>query len=266
MKPIPVVVREEIIAALRSGLTQRQASERFGVSEVSVRRFARCDREGSGLLPREAARHGPESILDETDMAWLRAEVERRPEATREDLAERVLAERGRAVSIPTLSRTLRLLGVRKMRPVLEDAPPPPTERVTRYRAQHRREPVRGSYPTDLTDSEWSVLEPIFEEPGRRGRPAIHSPRTILDAIFYVVRSGCSWRMLPTSFPAWQAVYACFRRWTHSGRIERMHAVLRSRWRERENRVAEPSAGVIDSQSVKTTEKGGSAGTTGRRR
>ena len=266
MKPIPVEVREEIITALRSGLTRREASERFGVSEISVIRFARRDREGRGMLPREPARRGPIAILDEADTAWLQAEVARAPEATREELAARLHTERGKAVSIPTLSRALRLLGVRKVRPVLMDATPLPPERVTRYRAQHRREPARGAYPTDLTDSEWCLLEPIFTEPRRRGRPAVHSPRAILDAIFYVVRSGCSWRMLPTSFPAWQAVYACFRRWARNGRIERMHGVLRSRWRERENRVAEPSAGVIDSQSVKTTEKGGSAGTTGRRR
>jgi transposase len=100
----------------------------------------------------------------------------------------------------------------------------------------------------------------MFEKHGG-GRPEIYSRRRLVDAISYVVRSGCSWRMLPKDFPPWQNVYATFRRWAAKGLLERMHDRLCARWRERLGREAAPTAGVIDSQSVKTSERGGPRGT-----
>jgi len=79
----------------------------------------------------------------------------------------------------------------------------------------------------------------------------------MLDAVFYVVRSGCTWRMLPAHFPPWETVYAAFDRWKRTGQLERVYEALRVMWREREGRDPEASAGIVDSQSVRTTEKGG---------
>ena len=126
--------------------------------------------------------------------------------------------------------------------------------------------PKRRPYPTDLSDEEWAVLRPLVPEAKPGGRPRSHETREILDAIFYVLRSGCAWRLLPHDFPPWQTAYHYFRLWHIDGTWERIHDALRERVRVRSGREASPSAAIIDSQSVKTTEKGGPAATTGARR
>jgi putative transposase len=116
---------------------------------------------------------------------------------------------------------------------------------------------MRRTYPTDLSDEEWSYIEPYLPAPKAPGRPRLHTLREILDAIFYIVRSGCAWRLLPHHFPPWKTIHHYFRRWTLDGTWERMHAALRKRVRVRMNRDPQPSAGVVDSQSVKSTGVGG---------
>jgi putative transposase len=113
------------------------------------------------------------------------------------------------------------------------------------------------TYPSDLADAEWSLLEPHLPGPNRRGRPRLHSPRNILDAVFYVLKSGCQWRMLPREFPPWKTVFHYFRAWRIDGTWERLNRTLRRRLREKLGRDPEPSAGIVDAQSAKTTGVGG---------
>src|SRR5215216_2310048 len=112
-------------------------------------------------------------------------------------------------------------------------------------------------YPTDLSDDEWRCIGPHLPEPTGRGRPRLHGLRAILDAVFYVLKSGCPWRLLPRDFPPWKTVYDWFRRWRIDGTWERLNAGLRERLRSQVGRDPHPSAGIIDSQSAKTTGVGG---------
>ena len=116
---------------------------------------------------------------------------------------------------------------------------------------------MKKNYPTDLTDAEWGTLEPHVPAANKRGRPRIHSPREILDAVFYVLRSGCPWRLLPREFPPWETVYSWFSKWSMDGTFERLNASLRELLRARAGRNPLPSAGIADSQTTKTTGVGG---------
>jgi putative transposase len=117
---------------------------------------------------------------------------------------------------------------------------------------------MRRAYQSDLSDAEWSFLQPHLPVPEAPGRPRLHAFREILDAIFfYVVRGGCAWRLLPHDFPPWKTVYHYFRSWRLDGTWERMHSAVLKRVRVRLERNPQPSAAIVDSQSLKSTGVGG---------
>lgn len=110
-------------------------------------------------------------------------------------------------------------------------------------------------YPSDLCDAEWDIVQPLIpparSNSERGGRPVVHDKREILDAIFYLLRTGCSWRQLPVDFAPWQTVYGYFAAWSADGTIRRIHDALRDQVRTQEGRDERPSAAIIDAQVVK---------------
>ena len=115
----------------------------------------------------------------------------------------------------------------------------------------------RKAYATDLTDAEWALLAPFIPPPEPGGRPRSTDMREVCNAIFYLLRGGCAWRLLPHEFPKWKTVYHYQRAWRRAELWEQILSVLRERLRVSAGREAQPSACIIDSQSVKTTERGG---------
>lgn len=116
------------------------------------------------------------------------------------------------------------------------------------------------SYPSDLSDKEWDILEPLISPSKHAGHPQVLELRRIVDAVFYLLRTGCQWRALPRDFPPWTAVFYHYAEWRRRGTWERINTGLRERYRLAQGRTAQPTAAIIDSQSARTTEAGGPRG------
>ena len=119
---------------------------------------------------------------------------------------------------------------------------------------------ARKRYPTDLTDAQWKRIEPLIPPPKPGGRPRTTDMREVFNAIFYITRTGCAWRMLPHDFPKWRTVYEFYACWRDDGTWGSINARLREQVRRRNKRKSEPRIGVLDSQSVKMSDQAGQRG------
>jgi len=214
-------------------------------------------------LTGEPNRGGRPRTLREEHVLALKEIVAEQPGATLEVVTQ-LLAERcGVKVCSLTVRRALQDAGVVRVKPTrraVEGGPPAKPGRYG-YTPAHRREAAGSGYGCCLTDAQWALVADLFEHrAGGRGMPPQLDRRTLVDACCYVLRTGCAWRLLPRSFPAWPTVYKSFSRWAAQGVFESMQDRLRQQWRERLGRHAQPSAAVLDSQSTRYSPQGGEAG------
>ena len=142
---------------------------------------------------------------------------------------------------------------------MVPEAEPPKQKDEPRYQNRHRTEGPPGrvrAYPSDVSDPDWALVVPLLR--GKRGpTPDLEQQRATFNAILYIARTGCPWRYLPHDFPPWNTVAKAFYRWVERGVWTQIQETLRKQIRVAAGRDEEPSVAIIDSQSVKTTEKGG---------
>ena len=208
---------------------------------------------------------GRQFKLNDEHRKLLKELQEADPAATLVQLAKRLEQRCGVVVGGMTVSRELARMGVRHV--ALPRTLPQPTATPTKpYAIEAAAAPPdtadRRAYPTDLTDAEWAILEPMIPRTLPGGRPEEWSRRELVNAMFYVLKNGCTWRSLPHDFPPWSTVYSYFRKWRISGLWQQINDAIRPRVRQKAGRSATPSAGIMDSQSARTTEKGGPVDTT----
>jgi transposase len=198
--------------------------------------------------------------LQEEHLDTLRVILQKMRGATMAELCVELGRRTGVKVCTMTLRRALQRAGVQRGAP-RQECPEPAKATRYGYSDLHRRSGEGDKYPSCLTEAEWDLVADLFEvPPGRRGRPAKHERRAMVDACFYVLRTGCSWRMLPKSFPPWGVVHKAFSRWAAQGKFEQVQQRLREQWRLRIERNAQPTAAIIDAQSTRISAQGGESG------
>ncbi len=204
---------------------------------------------------------GRPSALNSEHIAALHEIVSEHAQASLAEIASDLERRCGVHVCEATIRRALHAEGIvrlktkRRLSPTADKGP-----KRYGYTAAHRRKDV-PFYSTNLTDAEWDLVADLFERaPGQRGTPAHYSRRELVNACSYILRTGCAWRLLPTTFPPWQAVYKTFVRWVVAGVFEQMQDRLRQQRRTRMGHASEPTAAVIDAQSNRSSPRGGESG------
>ena len=207
---------------------------------------------------------GRPPALKPEHVALLRTIILEMPHATLGELAAELQRRGAVQVCEATIRRSLRAQGVVRLMPKRQgfqaSASAAAGSRRYGYTAAHRRQ-TGLQYSTDVTDAEWELVADLFERPaGTRGAPARYERRELVNACCYALRTGCAWRLLPSNFAPWQAVYKAFVRWVEADAFEQMHDRLRQQWRLRMGRHAGPSAAIIDAQATRSSPQGGEAG------
>jgi putative transposase len=213
---------------------------------------------------RGKSKAGRKPSLNAEHVKVLRAITREQPRSSLDEVTRELHRRTGAVACTATVRNALRAAGITRLKPVRAAAVRAPVQggQPARYgyTSMHRREDGDSGMNTDLTDAEWAVVADLFERDGGRGAPARYERRRMVNACCYTLRTGCAWRLLPKTFPPWQAVYKAFSRWAVAGVFEGMHDRLRQQWRDRIGKAPEPTAAIIDAQSTRSTPQGGETG------
>jgi len=212
----------------------------------------------------QPGRPGRRPSLNADHTAVLRTIIREQPRSSLGEVTRELLRRAGVKVSTVTVRKALREAGIERLKPLRRAGERAAAQGAAPvrygYTAAHRRRDGASGMNTDLTDAEWALVADLFERDGQRGAPARYERRHMVNACCYALRTGCAWRLLPKTFPPWQATYKSFSRWAAAGVFEAMHDRLRQQWRDRMGRAPEPTAAIIDAQSTRSTAQGGDTG------
>ncbi len=211
-----------------------------------------------------SGRPGRKPALGTEHIAVLRAITLEQPRSSLAEVTQELLRRTGVAVNPVTVRKALRDAGIERLKPLRRKGERAAVQgsapKRYGYTEAHRRSDGPNGMNTDLTDAEWALVADLFEREGKPGAPPRFERRHMVNACCYALRTGCAWRLLPKTFPPWQAVYMSFKRWAAAGTFEALHDRLRQQWRERMGKAPQPTAAVIDAQSTRSTAQGGNTG------
>ena len=212
----------------------------------------------------QPGRPGRRPSLNADHTAVLRTIIREQPRSSLGEVTRELLRRAGVKVSTVTVRKALREAGIERLKPLRRAGERAAVQGAAPvrygYTAAHRRRDGASGMNTDLTDAEWALVADLFERDGQRGAPARYERRHMVNACCYALRTGCAWRLLPKTFPPWQATYKSFSRWAAAGAFEAMHDRLRQQWRDRVGKAPAPTAAIIDAQSTRSTAQGGKTG------
>ena len=209
-------------------------------------------------------RPGRKPSLNAEHTTVLRKIIQEQPRSSLDEVTRELHRRAGIKVNPVTVRKALRESGIERLKPVRRSgqraAAQGSTPKRYGYTDAHRRSDGPSGMNTDLTDAEWALVADLFERDGKAGAPPRFERRLMVNACCYALRTGCAWRLLPKTFPPWQATYMSFKRWAAAGVFEAMHDRLRQQWRDRIGKAPEPTAAIIDAQSTRSTAQGGNTG------
>ena len=212
----------------------------------------------------QAGRPGRRPSLNAEHTVILRAITQEQPRSSLGEVTRELHRRSGVLVNPVTVRKALREAGIERLKPLRRTGERAAVQGAAPkrygYTAAHRRSDGVNGMNTDLTDAEWALVADLFERDGQRGAPPRYERRHMVNACCYALRTGCAWRLLPKTFPPWQAVYMSFKRWAAAGLFEVVHDRLRHQWRQRVGKAPEATAAIIDAQSTRSTAQGGNTG------
>ena len=194
----------------------------------------------------QPGRPGRKPSLNAEHTAVLRTIIREQPRSSLDEVTRELFRRTSVKVNPVTVRKALREAGIERLKPLRRAgeraAAQGSAPKRYGYTDAHRRNDGPSGMNTDLTDAEWALVADLFERDGKPGAPPRFERRQMLNACCYALRTGCAWRLLPKTFPPWQATYMSFKRWATAGVFEVMHDRLRQQWRDRMGRAPEPTA------------------------